>query len=310
MVKKIIGWILVGWFSLAAISSLMSVITRSRLPTPHYISKYWHLSSLPAFFLAILIVALSYHFLLKKNTKSAENGRGITDDSNGFTPANIRKISSFNIQKPSDLEITSKVGGEPARANKNQERIKLGSYANAKLAIEYSPKTSEAWQKVQSWPPELQDEFLRQLDADPQLSGLEIFDKLSQELEKIKRPNESDELNDAYKKVTEIGVKAVAEFERVISVLGPNLDVKAVVSRIEEKFLNDVQIKLNDAIKEGREEEIIEVLRSIGFTITEEKDRYTLDAAYKLTLLGSLVGTFPNREEAIGSAIREARKES
>lgn len=116
-------------------------------------------------------------------------------------------------------------------------------HANAKMVIEYSNAAKDAWGRIEGLPMEFQDEFLDRLDADTKCNAGELAEQLIQRHEKLLRPYDDDDANDALANARTISNEAQAEFMKVYDLLGDKLKPEALLGKIEAKFGSSKQTK-------------------------------------------------------------------
>lgn len=247
---------------------------------------WWGLHRLPAIIISVVIVILSYLLLIKKSSnRSASSAKHGYPHSNLGAGDNIRSNNleartEPKTKKPPDysnkpLATENMVNEDPAE-----------QFTNAMLAIEYDPKTDEVWKQLQILPEKLRYKFLQTLENDPRQPPKQLLEKTLKEWERLKRPYETEELNDAFDEIKAYGDDAILEFQKVVDILGTEVDIEHLITKIRQKFKLPIQVQLQQAIETENEEKIIEILQNIGFRVSKDVNRNTLQTTYRISFKG------------------------
>lgn len=147
---------------------------------------------------------------------------------------------------------------------------KLDNFEKAKAAIEYVPKVAGAWKQVEDLPKQFKLKFLKSLDADTRQDVEVLVVSILSDHERSERPYENPELNDAFEEAKLLGEEAVAEFRRVIELLGEPEDVSEFLDKIKDKFSkSDLYYRLERALQAEDEKEMISGLKALGYEVSE-----------------------------------------
>ena len=103
------------------------------------------------------------------------------------------------------------------------------------ILYEYDPIVTQCHDQLRSLGDELAERFRNEVVGD-RSKAKEVTARIVAEHGAALRRYARGSLNEALKDVRQLGKAAEREFVRVVDVLGEDLDVGAVVTRIEEKF--------------------------------------------------------------------------
>lgn len=106
----------------------------------------------------------------------------------------------------------------------------------AKLVIEYNPEAEQAWLKISELPDLYKEEFLSELNANPEADPGSLFETISKKHLKIVRPYSDERANDILEEVRTISDQAELEFKKIYKLIGKNTDVDIIYEKIEKKF--------------------------------------------------------------------------
>ena len=143
-------------------------------------------------------------------------------------------------------------------------------FEKAQAAIEYVPKVAGAWKQVEDLPEQFKLKFLKSLDADTRQDVEALVVSILSDHKRSERPYENPELNDAFEEAKLLGEEAVAEFRRVIELLGEPEDVSEFLDKIKDKFSkSDLYNRLERALQAEDEKEMISGLKALGYEVSE-----------------------------------------
>ena len=179
--------------------------------------------------------------------------------------------SGIEIQKQEIFE-----NDEQAQNSENELQLKgpadidveSEKFEKAQAAIEYVPKVAGAWKQVEDLPDQFRLKFLKSLDADTKQDVQALVVSILSDHERSERPYENPELNDAFEEAKFLGEEAVAEFTRVIDLLGEPEDVYEFLQKLKGKFVAaNAKEQLTHAMQADDEQGILAGLRDLGIRV-------------------------------------------
>ena len=179
--------------------------------------------------------------------------------------------SGIEIQKQEIFE-----NDEQAQNSENELELKgpadidveSEKFEKAQAAIEYVPKVAGAWKQVEDLPDQFRLKFLKSLDADTKQDVQALVVSILSDHERSERPYENPELNDAFEEAKFLGEEAVAEFTRVIDLLGEPEDVSEFLQKLKGKFVAaNAKEQLTHAMQADDEQGILAGLRDLGIRV-------------------------------------------
>lgn len=151
----------------------------------------------------------------------------------------------------------------PASIDVESER-----FEKAQAAIEYVPKVAGAWKQVEDLPDQFRLKFLKSLDADTRQDVEALVLSILSDHERSERPYENPELNNAFEEAKLLGEEAVAEFTRVIDLLGEPEDVSEFLQKLKGKFVAaNAKEQLTHAMQADDEKGMLAGLRDLGIRV-------------------------------------------
>lgn len=145
---------------------------------------------------------------------------------------------------------------------------KLDNFEKAQAAIEYVPKVADAWKRVEALPEQFKLKFLKSLDADTRQDVEALVVSILSDHERSERPYENPELNDAFEEAKLLGEAAVAEFRRVIDLLGEPEDISEFLQKLKGKFVAaNAKEQLTHAMQVDDEQGMLAGLRDLGIRV-------------------------------------------
>ena len=188
--------------------------------------------------------------------------------------------SGIEIQKQEIFE-----NDEQAQNSENELELKGPAdidveserFEKAQAAIEYVPKVADAWRQVEDLPEQFRLEFLKSLDADTKQDVQALVVSILSDHERSERPYENPELNDAFEEAKLLGEEALAEFTRVIDLLGEPEDIPEFLEKIKDKFASaELYNQLEIAMRALDVKGMISGLRALGYEVSNDfNGKYT-----------------------------------
>ena len=126
------------------------------------------------------------------------------------------------------------------------------------ILFEYDSIVKECHDELDGISPQLSNKFRDEVVSDRKKAA-ETRDRLKAEHEKKLNPYPSEKLNEGLSEARMLGPKAEEEYVRVVEVMGEDIEVDGVISRLKEKY-GPEQLKkiiLNFSISEASDDELV-----------------------------------------------------
>jgi len=157
---------------------------------------------------------------------------------------------------------------EPEKTEKLADDTRILQDEIWRTHYDYNDAVRNSFDKLRARGEHLSLDFVIRFMEDPKESEPEeIVAQILEEEKKRKRFSDNENVEAAHVAMTEVSEEAAAEYRRVISILGEEIDLDAITQKIRKRF------PMADAVSSGldpvqmNESQIIRELRTLGFEI-------------------------------------------
>ena len=140
---------------------------------------------------------------------------------------------SNEVTQPNEAQEAQHTDGPNSAASTTEQQEREQA---ARLVIEYDDEAAAAWEQVQDLPSEYSSRFLDTLGANPEQDPAALAASLHEEHQKLIRPYDNDEVNDALAQARTISSDAETEFRKAYALVGTRVSPDGILVKVEEKF--------------------------------------------------------------------------
>ena len=157
---------------------------------------------------------------------------------------------------------------EPEKTEKLADDTRILQDEIWRTHYDYNDAVRNSFDKLRARGEHLSLDFVIRFMEDPKESEPEeIVAQILEEEKKRKRFSDNENVEAAHVAMTEVSEKAAAEYRRVISILGEEIDLDAITQKIRKRFpMADAVSSALDPVQMN-ESQIIRELRTLGFEI-------------------------------------------
>jgi hypothetical protein len=193
----------------------------------------------------------------KAETAQAEKAEAAQEEQAETAQAEQAETAQGATEKP-----------EPEKTEKLADDTRILQDEIWRTHYDYNDAVRNSFDKLRARGEHLSLDFVIRFMEDPKESEPEeIVAQILEEEKKRKRFSDNENVEAAHVAMTEVSEEAAAEYRRVISILGEEIDLDAITQKIRKRFpMADAVSSALDPVQMN-ESQIIRELRTLGFEI-------------------------------------------